>query len=246
MQVQGSGRVRLPDGSKVRLGYAGKNGHPYTSIGKALVARGEGSPKSMSMQGIKEWLRADPERGRGSWGRTTPMCSSRELTAEAGARRAARGARRGAHAGAEPRRGSAYNALGLPIFVEAEELTHPDGAPFRRLMIAQDVGSAIRGPERGDIFWGSGDEAGAIAGTTLAPAQFIVLQAEAVQPGALDEPMGKRGKDEDDALWARVVRDRRALEGAQARRPVETQAAEAGAKAKPRPATRAARHRADR
>jgi membrane-bound lytic murein transglycosylase A len=70
---------------------------------------------------------------------------------------------------------ASYHALGLPIFVDAAELKGPDDAPFRRLMIAQDVGSAIRGPERGDIFWGSGEAAGLIAGSTLAPARFTVL-----------------------------------------------------------------------
>ena len=64
MQVQGSGRVRLADGTHFRLGYSSKNGHPYTSIGKKLVELGEGKPKSMSMEGIKDWLRADKERGK--------------------------------------------------------------------------------------------------------------------------------------------------------------------------------------
>lgn len=183
MQVQGSGRVRLPDGSKVRLGYAGKNGHPYTSIGKALVARGEGSPKSMSMQGIKEWLRADPERGKRLMWENHSYVFFTELTADAGADGPLGAQGVALTSGRSLAVDPAYNALGLPIFVEAEELTHPDGAPFRRLMIAQDVGSAIKGPERGDIFWGSGDEAGAIAGTTLAPARFIVLKPNE-SPGA--------------------------------------------------------------
>jgi membrane-bound lytic murein transglycosylase A len=70
---------------------------------------------------------------------------------------------------------ASYHALGTPIFVSAPGLKTPEGAPFRRLMIAQDVGSAIRGPERGDIFWGTGEEAGAVAGTTYQKAQFFVL-----------------------------------------------------------------------
>jgi membrane-bound lytic murein transglycosylase A len=174
MQVQGSGRVRLADGSSVRLGYATKNGHPYTSIGKRLVALGEGKPKSMSMQGIKDWLRADPERGQQlMWeNQSYVFFAARPGEGDAGP------------IGAQgvpltPERSLAvdasYHALGLPVFVDASELKAPDGAPFRRLMIAQDVGSAIKGPERGDIFWGSGDGAGAIAGTTLAPARFTIL-----------------------------------------------------------------------
>jgi membrane-bound lytic murein transglycosylase A len=182
MQVQGSGRVRLPDGTTVWLSYAGKNGHPYTSISERLVELGEGKPKAMSMQGIKAWLRADPERGKKLLWENRSYVFFRELDGkevEAGP------------LGAQgvpltPGRSLAvdasYHALGLPIFVEAPELVGLGGTPFRRLMIAQDIGSAIRGPERGDIFWGSGDGAGAIAGTTLAPAQFIVLLPNAA-PG---------------------------------------------------------------
>ncbi|HXG80075.1 MAG TPA: 3D domain-containing protein, partial [Methyloceanibacter sp.] len=70
---------------------------------------------------------------------------------------------------------AAYHALGTPIFVAAPKAPTPDGKPFRRLMIAQDVGSAIRGKERGDIFWGTGAEAGAIAGITKHKAKFYIL-----------------------------------------------------------------------
>ncbi len=176
MQVQGSGRVRLPDGTHVRLGYATKNGHPYTSIGKKLVDLGEGKPKSMSMQGIKAWLHADPERGKKLMWENKSYVFFRLLDEKEGED----GPIGAQSVSLTPERSLAvdpsFHALGLPIFVEAPELTKPDGTPFRRLMIAQDVGSAIKGPERGDIFWGSGDGAGAIAGTTLAPAHFIVLK----------------------------------------------------------------------
>jgi membrane-bound lytic murein transglycosylase A len=176
MQVQGSGRVRLPDGTHVRLGYATKNGHPYTSIGKKLVELGEGKPKSMSMQGIKAWLHDDPERGKKMMWENKSYVFFRVLDEKEGED----GPIGAQSVSLTPERSLAvdpsFHALGLPIFVEAPELTKPDGAPFRRLMIAQDVGSAIKGPERGDIYWGSGDKAGAIAGTTLAPAHFIVLK----------------------------------------------------------------------
>jgi peptidoglycan lytic transglycosylase A len=182
MQVQGSGRVRLADGSAVRLSYAGKNGYPYTSIGKRLVELGEGKPKSVSMQGIKAWLRADPERGKKLMWKNRSYVFFRVLDGKEdeagpiGAQGVALTPGRSLAVDAS------YHALGLPIFVEAPELIGLGGTPFRRLMIAQDVGSAIRGPERGDIFWGSGDGAGAIAGTTLAPAHFIVLLPNAA-PG---------------------------------------------------------------
>ena len=166
--------MRLTDGSWVRLGYAAKNGHTYTSIGKRLVERGEKPPQALTMEGLKSWLRADPARGRALMQENESYVFFRELPqAEAG----------DGPVGAQgvpltPGRSlavdAAYHALGTPIFVTAPDLA-VDGAPFRRLMIAQDVGSAIRGPQRGDIFFGTGDAAGAIAGTTKEAARFYVL-----------------------------------------------------------------------
>ena len=174
MQVQGSGRVRLTDGSWVRLGYAAKNGHSYTSIGKLLLERGEKRPQALTMEGLKSWLRADPARGRALMQENKSYVFFRELPqAEAGA----------GPVGAQgvpltPGRSlavdAAFHALGTPIFVTAPDLA-VEGAPFRRLMIAQDVGSAIKGPQRGDIFFGTGEAAGAIAGTTKAAAEFYIL-----------------------------------------------------------------------
>ncbi len=175
MQVQGSGRVTLAEGESVRLSYAGKNGHPYTSIGRLLVERGELAAADASMPGVKRWLRADAERGTRLMAENASYVFFRELNAEES---------RDGPLGAQgvtltPGRSlavdAALHALGTPVLVTAPDLKTPDGAPFRRLMIAQDVGSAIRGPERGDIFWGCGEGAGTMAGTTKAAAKFIVL-----------------------------------------------------------------------
>jgi membrane-bound lytic murein transglycosylase A len=177
MQVQGSGRVRLPDGRVVRLRYDGKNGHPYTSIGKLLVERGETESGKTSMQTIKEWLRADAERAkRLMWENPSYVFFAERPEAEdelgpVGAQGVA----------LMPERSIAvdpsYHALGTPVFVLAGAgLKELDGTPFQRLMIAQDVGSAIKGPERGDVYFGSGEEAGARAGTTAVPVDFIVLK----------------------------------------------------------------------
>jgi membrane-bound lytic murein transglycosylase A len=182
MQVQGSGRVQLPDGSTVRLSYAGKNGYPYTSIGKRLVEIGQGKPKSMSMQGIKAWLRDVPERGEKLMWENKSYVFFRLLDEKEGEDGPIGAQEVALTPGRSLAVDASFHGLGLPIFVEAPELKGDDGAPFRRLVIAQDVGSAIRGVERGDIFWGSGDEAGAIAGITHAPATFIVLLPNAV-PG---------------------------------------------------------------
>jgi membrane-bound lytic murein transglycosylase A len=175
MQVQGSGRVRLPDGSVLRLTYAGKNGYPYTSIGKLLIERGEIAPDAMSMAAVKAWLHADPERGRALMAENCSYVFFRVLDASEGS-----GGPLGADAvpltpGRSLALDAAYHRLGLPVFVTVPDLADEAGKPFQRLMIAQDVGSAIRGPERGDIFWGSGTAAGALAGGTRHAASFIVL-----------------------------------------------------------------------
>ncbi|MGE5260095.1 MAG: murein transglycosylase A [Actinomycetota bacterium] len=174
MQIQGSGRVRLTDGSWVRLGYAAKNGHPYTSIGKVLAKRAD-RPKDLTMDGLKNWLRADPSRGRALMEENESYVFFRELPKAV----AGDGPLGAQGVALTPGRSlavdAAYHALGTPIFVAAPDLKGEDGKPFRRLMIAQDVGSAIRGKERGDIFFGTGEAAGAIAGTTHEEARFFVL-----------------------------------------------------------------------
>ena len=175
LQVQGSGRIRLPDGSLIRVTYDGKNGHPYTSIGRHLIDNGIIDAGRMSLQALAEWLKADPKRGRDVlWQNKSyvffrelqgaeaasplgvldvPLTTGRSLAVDVG-----------------------FHALGLPVFVSSPTLTHAgDRNGFRRLMVAQDVGSAIRGPERGDLFFGSGEEAAKIAGITKHPGTFHVL-----------------------------------------------------------------------
>ena len=175
MQVQGSGLVRLADGTDVRLTYAGKNGYPYTSIGKLLIARGALAPEDIDMEKVKAWLRADPVRGRALLHENRSYVFFRALSEEEG---------REGPLGAEgvtltPGRSLAvdtsYHPLGTPVFVTAPELRGPDGRAFRRLMIGQDAGSAISGPQRGDIFFGTGESAGESAGRTRHGAYFFVL-----------------------------------------------------------------------
>lgn len=179
LQVQGSGRIQFADGDTIRIAYDGKNGHPYTSVGRALIEQGAMTAEQMSLQSLGKWLRADPERGRQAMWANKSFVFFRELD----------GAEAGAPVGAletplTPGRSlavdTAYHALGTPIWVSSTELTHaakPSGgvAGFHRLMIAQDVGSAIRGPERGDIYFGSGSRAGRLAGITKHPGNFVVL-----------------------------------------------------------------------
>jgi membrane-bound lytic murein transglycosylase A len=175
MQIQGSGRVRFPDGSWARLGYAAKNGHSYKSIGKILAARETERPRSLTMDGLKEWLRSDPERGKALMQEN----ASYVFFAELPAKQAGEGPVGAQGVTLTPGRSlavdRAYHKFGTPIFVAAPKAETAEGKPFRRLMIAQDVGSAIRGKQRGDIYFGSGPEAGAIAGRTKEKARFYIL-----------------------------------------------------------------------
>ncbi len=172
MHVQGSGRVRMDDGSTVRLSFAAKSGYPYTSIGKVLVDAGELQRDDVTMETIKAWLRADPERGRQVMWRNQSYIFFRELPAGGG------GPVGGQGVTLTPGRSLAvdksFHTLGTPVFVESDAFRLA-GAPPSRLMIAQDVGSAIKGPQRGDIFWGSGPEAGRHAGVTKHPGRFVLL-----------------------------------------------------------------------
>lgn len=176
MHVQGSGIVQLDDGRSLRLTYAGKNGHPYTSIARILVDRGELDANNIDMEAVKAWLRADPKRGRALMQMNASYIFFSVLPDE----EAAKGPRGAEGVALTPGRSLAVDPahipLGTPVFVTVPDLAEADGRPFRRLMIAQDVGSAIRGPQRGDIFFGTGAGAGALAGRTRHPARFHVLR----------------------------------------------------------------------
>ncbi len=175
MQIQGSGRIRLSDGSLVRLAYAGKNGHPYTSVGRYLIDQNIIGAESMTLDALGQWLRADPKRGRDAMWQNKSYVFFRELQGSNDS--GAIGAldiplTAGRSLAVDP----AYHTLGLPIHVSAPTLTHATkSGGFHRLMIAQDVGSAIKGPERGDIYFGSGPAAGKLAGVTKQPGTFVVL-----------------------------------------------------------------------
>jgi peptidoglycan lytic transglycosylase A len=174
MQIQGSGRVKLTDGTVIRVHYDGKNGHPYSSIGRYLIEKGLLAADKVSMGALAKWLRADPERGKMVMWQNASYVFFRELPNDA------RGPLGAQNAPLTPGRSLAvdpgHHALGTPIFVTAAKMTHvvKSGA-FNRLMIAQDVGSAIKGPERGDIYFGSGDAAGKLAGVTKHAGKFILL-----------------------------------------------------------------------
>lgn len=165
LQVQGSGRLKLPDGSVMRIGYDSQNGRDYTGIGKLMKDRGLLGPNQASMQGIMAWLRANPDEGRAIMRENKSWVFFRELT------------------GAGP-----LGALGIPVTaqgsVAADPAFVPLGAPVilsmdrtdaTGLWIAQDTGGAIKGSNRFDTFWGAGEKARATAGGMSARGTAFVL-----------------------------------------------------------------------
>jgi len=184
LQVQGSGRVQLPDGQSVRVGYADQNGYPYRSIGRYLIDRGELKSHEASMQGIRGWIAANPHRrdevlhqnpsvvffkeiqglgdGSGPLGSMgLPLTPGRSLAVD-------------------PR----YVTPGSLVFMTTRvprpgalsgAIDQGNTLPFQRLMIAQDTGSAIQGAHRSDIFFGTGEAAGEVAGRMRAEGRMFVL-----------------------------------------------------------------------
>ena len=176
VHVQGSARVRLADGSLRRFGYAGRNGHPYTSIGKVILAEGHLALETMTLASLTGWLRANPFAAR------RIMRLNRSYIFFAGNERLdpSAGPIGGSGVSLTPHRSIAVDrsiwAYGLPFFLETR-LPRERGTPetVARLMIAQDTGSAIVGAARADYFMGSGEAAGIRAGLVRHPMGFTVL-----------------------------------------------------------------------
>lgn len=175
LQVQGSGRLRLPDGGVLRLGFAGKNGHPYTSIGQVMIARGLADPATLTAQVIRDWVAQNPMQGRDlllcndSYVFFTILHGLDETMGPLGTMKKPLIA--GRSIAVDP----AFVPLGAPVWLESAA---PD--PQRRLMVAHDTGSAIKGAQRADIFTGTGDAAGAQAGHLRHSGRMITLLPRAV------------------------------------------------------------------
>jgi membrane-bound lytic murein transglycosylase A len=178
--VQGAARLRFEDGKVKRVTYAAKAGHAFSPIGKLLIERGEIAPSDISMQSIRSWLSRNPERvDEVLWHNRSYI-----FFREADVSDPALGPIAAAKVPLIPGRSLAVDrqihTFGFPFFIHAEELTHLDGGrPFARSMLALDTGSAIVGPARGDIFTGSGYEAGESAGTVRHDADFYILVPKA-------------------------------------------------------------------
>jgi membrane-bound lytic murein transglycosylase A len=175
IHVQGAARLRMPDGSQKRVTYAAKSGQRFTGAGKILAALGEIPLEDITMQSIRAWFKANPRRVEEILRQNRSYIFFREAPVE----NPALGPIAAAKVPLTPGRSVAVDRLlhtfGTPFYIDAPTLTAFGGKPFRRLMIAQDTGSAITGPARGDLFAGSGDAAGEIAGVVRHPAEFFAL-----------------------------------------------------------------------
>jgi membrane-bound lytic murein transglycosylase A len=171
LQIQGSGRIELPDGSHLRVGYADQNGHPYQSIGKLLVERGELKLEQASMQGIKDWGAKNPDKLPELLAANPSFVFFRELPNGLTGPLGALGVplTGGRSIAVDPR----FIPLGAPVFLAT---TQPNSAePLNKLVMAQDTGGAIRGGVRADFFWGFGDAAGELAGRMKQRGRMWVL-----------------------------------------------------------------------
>jgi membrane-bound lytic murein transglycosylase A len=175
LHIQGSGRVSFSDGSELRIGYAGHNGHAYVAIGKHLTKSGAIKKQDISLQSIKHWLLQNPQKkhsimdlnnsyiffrkidGSGPIGaQGVPLTAGRSLAVD-----------------------RKFLPLGLPIWLNADYLDE-NGKLLQRLMVSQDTGGAIKGLVRGDVFWGSGEKALALAGPMKAWGEFYVFLPKSI------------------------------------------------------------------
>ena len=173
LHVQGSGRIRLPDDSVLRLGYAGDNGHAYRAIGSVLVARGAMTPGQVDAPAIKAWLRANPSQATAVMQANPRYIFFREL-------------------GPVPTEKGPPGSLGVPLTPMRSIATDPkrvpagalvwldttdpvERTPLRRLVLAQDTGTAIVGEVRADLFWGTGPKAETAAGLMKQPGRMWLL-----------------------------------------------------------------------
>ena len=170
VQIQGSGVVRLNDGGVMRIGYAGQNGHVYYAIGRELIKRGEIEKEEVSLQSIRAWLEAHPDQADEIMNTNQSYVFFKELKGE--------GPLGGSGVALTAGRSLAIDrsllSYGLPLWVDIEAPIEGAGR-IQHLMVAQDTGGAIRGPVRGDVFWGYGETAEKLAGPMKSKGQYWVL-----------------------------------------------------------------------
>jgi membrane-bound lytic murein transglycosylase A len=202
-QIQGSARIRLQDGSTIRINYAAHNGYPYTPVGRILIDRGIIPKDQMSMQKIREWMDQNPDAANDVrrqnrsyiFFREVPLSDKDEAVGAQGVP-------------LTPGRSIAVDkslhVYGTPFFIEGKLPIESEQSktPFHRLMIAQDTGSAITGPARADLYFGAGADAGRVSGRLKNNANFIMLVPKSLDPVAL----GRRMPLPDPRPSARIAR----------------------------------------
>lgn len=175
LQIQGSGQVQLDDGTVIRVGYADQNGLPYRAIGRDLIEIGALTTENVSLQTIRQWLQANPARARDIMSRNKSYIFFRENTeldptdGPLGAQSVPLTA--GRSLAVDP----SHIPLGAPLWLDTTAPWPGGERPLRRLMIAQDTGGAIKGVIRGDVFWGAGERAEAVAGRMKSQGRFFVF-----------------------------------------------------------------------
>ncbi len=183
IQIQGSARIRLTDGSLLRVNYDAHNGHPYTPVGRILIERGIIKREDMSMDAIRKWMAENPDGGKELRRQNKSFVFFRSTGApENEEARGAQGVPLTANRSIAVDR--VLHVYGTPFFIGAELPIEGDASAtkFRKLMIAQDTGSAIVGPARADVYFGAGEEAGKIAGRIKNPARVVMLMPRALDP----------------------------------------------------------------
>lgn len=177
LQVQGSGRVQLPDGGQVAIGYADQNGHPYRSLGGHLIEIGALKREEVTMPKVKEWIAAHPADTEQLLNSNPSFVFFRLSDAGADGPTGSLGV------ALTPERSVAVDPsfipLGLPLWLDT---TLPDGGRYQRLVLAQDTGGAIKGAVRADVFFGQGERAEQLAGEMKQPGQLYVLRPKPPAP----------------------------------------------------------------
>lgn len=170
LEIQGSGMVKLIDGARMRIGYAGKNGRPYRAIGRDLIERGAIQRKDMSMQAIRGWLGDNPDDAQAVMNLNRSVVFFREVKGRGPIGAAGVPLAAGRSLAVDPN----YAPLGGLAYLDAPD-PDADQPPLRRLVVAEDTGGAIKGPVRGDLFWGTGAAAGEKAGRMAVQGRYYLL-----------------------------------------------------------------------
>ena len=181
LHIQGSGRVTLPDGQIMRIGFSGHNGHVFRGIGSILLEAGELKPGGASMIAVREWLALHPAEAAQYMNRNTRYIFFRRLDPA----ETEDGPVGALGVSLTPLRSLAVDPrfipLGAPLWLDTAD---PDGLLLQRLMVAQDVGAAITGAVRGDIFWGHGEDAFLKAGRMKSAGAYYILVPKAAGSSA--------------------------------------------------------------